>query len=107
MRLLPQMLICLRCCLATTRRAHEKSLLYQKRFIHIFDGAGFFANSGGDGIQTHGSALEFFNNGKQNAVVHFIQTVFIHIQRAQGMFGNPHIDNAVAKHLGEITHTSK
>ena len=61
-------------------RTHQVTFLNKKRFINLFDGSGFFGNSGGDGGNANGAAFKLVDDGTQNAVVHFIQPVAIHVQ---------------------------
>src|SRR5664279_3884452 len=103
----PKMFVSFGCGFSSTWRAHEKSFLYQEGFVHVFDRAGFFADSRGDGIEADRTAFEFFDDGGQDAVVHFVQTVFVYIQRAESMFGDAHINDAVPKHLCKIAYPSQ
>src|ERR1035437_1285432 len=85
--------------------ALEVTFLYKKRFVHFFNGAGFFAHRSGNGGDSHWSALEFFNDGAENFIIHFIQAVLVHVQRVECVLSNLHIYISITFYLCKVAHT--
>jgi hypothetical protein len=44
--------------------------------MHVFEGAGVFANGDGDAAHADGAAVELADDGFEDAGVHFIETGF-------------------------------
>ena len=59
--------------LAATGRALDEALLDEEGFIDLLDGAGVFADGGGDGGDAHRPALELVDDGEQYLVVDFVE----------------------------------
>lgn len=74
----------------------------QEGFVYFFDGAGFFAYGRGNSGYTHGAAFKFVNNSGQDAVIHFVEAVFVHIESGEAETSNFLIDHAGAFDLGEV-----
>src|SRR3984957_14636549 len=89
-------------CLAAAGCSHEESFLYKERLIDLLQRTGFLTYRRSDRRNSNRAPFEFLNNGSQNAVVHFIQAMFIHIQRPQCMLCDPKIDHSIAEYLREI-----
>ena len=47
------------------------------RFVNLFEGAGFFADGSGEGVETGGSAFAFPCEGLKETFVHFVQPMLI------------------------------
>ena len=51
-------------------RAHQEALLDQKGLQYVFDRAPFFANRGGQAVDTDGTAVELLDDRQQQLPVH-------------------------------------
>ena len=87
---------------AAPRGPFEVAFLNQKGFVDLFDGARFFADGGGNGVQPHGAALEFVADAGQNSVVHFVQSVMVHLKGIQSSRRNLNIDDTPPLDLCEV-----
>ena len=67
------------CRQAPSLHAHggtfQETLFYQERFIDFLYRAGIFAQSGGNGGQSHRAAFELVNDGAEYLIIYLIQTV--------------------------------
>src|SRR5580698_894789 len=70
------------------RGAVEVTLHDQVRLIDFFNCVRFLAHGHGEGIDPHGSAAKFDDNGFQNAFVHFVQAVLVDFQHRQRLIGD-------------------
>lgn len=77
---LPQMLVSQIGALATTRRAHNEAFLDKKRLADLFDSAWVLTHCCGYGVHANGATFELVNDGRENLVVHVVETVFVHIE---------------------------
>ena len=82
----------------------QKSNLYQERLIHLLERTGLLRYRRGDRRNADWTALEFFDNGRKDAVIHFIETVLVDIERSERMLGDAEIDDPVAEDLCKIPH---
>src|SRR5690606_38346808 len=81
----------------------EVTFLDQKGLVDFLNGSFVFSDRSGDGFQAYRAAAEFLDNGGKNLIVHFIQSVFIHVQRFQRILRNGGIDLTGALNLREVT----
>ena len=86
----------------SVRRADEITFLYKVWFIHIFNRAFLFADGDGKILQADGMAFETDDDGFQDAVVHFVQTVRIDVQHGEGLVGNVRRNDGLFFDLREI-----
>ena len=63
-----------------TRGTFQETFFNQERFVYLFDCSGIFTQSGGNGSKSYRTTLELIDNGTEDLVVHFIQSVFVDIQ---------------------------
>ena len=98
----PKMFICPSCHFPAPHGSLKEPFLNQKWFVHIFNCSSFFTNRCGNGPQPDGATLEFVDDGCQDPVVHLIKPMFINMKGLQGMLGDVHGDDAIAKHLSKI-----
>ena len=89
------------------RGPHQVTFLDEERLIDFFDSSRFFPNGRGDRIDPDGTALEFLNDGGEDAVIHLIQAVQVYIQGLQGKLGDFDGDRPVAFNLCEIPDPSQ
>ena len=61
----------------------NKADLHEVRLAYVFNGSPFLADSGGNGIDAHGAAVKFINDGLQNLIIQIIQADFIHMKGLQ------------------------
>ena len=92
---------------AAARGAHQVALLDEERFIDLFHGAGILAHRRGDGGEPDGTALELVDDGAEDAVVHLVEAVLVHIEGGEGDLGDGVVDGAVALDLGEVADTAQ
>jgi len=95
------------CHLTSSWRSHQITFLNQEGLINFFQGTPVFSNSGGDGGNANGSPFKFFNDGREDFIVHLVQTMLIHIQGRQCHLGNVVGDGAVAFDLGKVADTAQ
>ncbi len=91
----------------SARRAFQKSLFDEERFINFLDGSGLLADSGRYGVQSDRPTLELLDDGRQNLVVHAVQSARIDVEGLQRDAGNRKIDMAFALDHGEIAHAAQ
>ena len=89
---------------SSTWRAQNIALLNQIRLKHILDGVTFFANGRRQAINTHRSAIEFFDHRQQQPSVHIIKADIINIEHTQCGIGDILMDHTIGFNLGIITH---
>src|SRR6478672_638329 len=87
--------------------AFNKSFLYQEGLIDLLQGSGFFSHRSGYGSDAYRPTLKFINNSRKYAVVHMVKTMFIHIERLQGMLGNANIYLPVIQYLCKVPHPAQ
>ncbi len=90
-----------------TRGTFQETLFYQERFIDFLYGAGIFAQSGGNGGQSHRAAFELVNDGAEYLIIYLIQTVLVDIQCFECKLGDFRIDASRTFHLGKIAYTTE
>ncbi len=91
-------------CNATTRCAHQVSLLDQIRFDHIFYGIAFFTDRGRQVLYPDRTTVEFFDNRQQQAPIHDIKTQRIDLEQFQCSVTDLGTDRAIGFHFGIIAH---
>ena len=91
----------------SSRRALDKALHDEERLVHLLHGASILAHSRGDGGDAHRTTLELVDDGQQDLIVDFIETVLVDVQGCQGDLRDLRIDLAVALHLSEVSHSSQ
>ena len=79
----PQMLVGKFRHFTPTGGTFQETLFYQERFIDFLYRAGIFAQSGGNGGQSHRAAFELVNDGAEYLIIYLIQTVFVDIQASR------------------------
>src|SRR5690554_1716445 len=85
---------------------HNKTFLDQKRLVDFLYGFRAFGNCGGYGSNSHWATLEFFDYCSKDSVVHFIQSVGVHIEGLKTEFCNFDIDLPIAFNLCKIANPS-
>src|SRR5256885_5118554 len=89
---------------SAARRAGEKALLHQERLVHLLERARVLAHGGGDGRETHGSALELLDDGLQDPAVHVVEPELVHVQPFQRFTGDRRRDLAPGAHLRVVAY---
>ncbi len=92
---------------SATWRADNIAFLDEERLIHFFNCSCFFAYCGSNIANTCRSALKFVNKCRKDTIVHFIEAIGINIQGTKTMFGNTHINNAIAQNLRKVAHSAQ
>ena len=84
-------------------RASDEAFLDEERFVDLLDGAGVFADGGGNGGDAYGSALELVDDGGEDLVVDFIKAVLVDIECFEAEACDFGIDVAVPLRLCEVS----
>ena len=92
---------------ASTRGAVDEALFHKIWLIHFLDGAGVFAHRHGNGVEPNGTALKLVDDGEQNFIVDFVESVVVDVQCLKRIAGNGGVDFTGALHLGEVAHTAQ
>ena len=85
--------------------ALDESLHDEIRLVNLLDSARILADGSGDGVDTHGTATEFVDDGEQYLVVGFVETEAVDIQCREGILRYLVVDAPGAFHLCEIPHS--
>ena len=85
----------------------QKAFFYEERFIYLLQRAGILAQGRCDGGQTYGSSFKLIDNGTQNLIIHFIESVSVDIQCFQCVTGNFRIDASRTFHLCKVAYPSQ
>lgn len=72
------------------------------RFVHFLDRVGLLADGDRQGIHADRSAVELGQDRFEDALVHFVQAVFVDLQHGEGGVGDGLGDAAVVADFGEI-----
>ena len=75
--------------------------------MYVFDGGFIFAHGYSQRGKPHGTAAELIEDGFEQTLVHFIETVFININHAQCCMGHFGGDAAIGFHLGVVAHPAE
>ena len=87
---------------AAARGALDESLLDEERLIDLFHSAGVLADGGGDGVDTHGSALELVDDGQQNLAVDEVEAVTVYVQGFEGKARDFQVDAPASLDLRKV-----
>src|ERR1700748_855180 len=87
------------CDNSTPSRAHQKTLLDEKRLDDVFERAPVLADSRRKTVDSDRAAIETLNDGHQQLAVEGIETEWIDLRAVQGCIGQPLVDRAVRLHL--------
>src|SRR6188768_2047145 len=101
------MLKSFRCCFPSARCPLDESFHHQERFVYLFNSTWILSYCCGNGCNSNRAAIKFLNDSREDAIVHFIQTVFIHPQCSKSMQGYFFIDRTIAFDLCEITNATQ
>ena len=93
--------------LASPWRPLDEAFFYQERFIDLLERAGVFAQRGGDGRQSDGTALKLVYHRRQELVVNLVQAIAVNVQRFEGIAGNRLVDATAPLHLGKVAHAAE
>ena len=92
---------------ATTGGALDEAFLDEVRLVDILDGAGVFAEGGGDVGEADGTSIELVDDGGEELVVDLVEAVLIDAEGFEGVFGNLDVDGVFAHHHGEVAHAAQ
>ena len=96
-----------KCCdFTTTRCAIQESFLDQKWLIDFLDGAAFFSYCNSYRVQADWAAIELLNDGKQDSLIHLIESMLIDLKRFEREVCNCFCDPAIAFYLSKISRTA-
>ena len=68
--------------------ALQEPFLNQVWFVHFFNRSRFFSNRYSECIQPYRTALVFLDDGVQDPLVHFVESVFIHFKSTERILRN-------------------
>src|ERR1044072_7041758 len=81
--------------LSSTWCADEISFLDQEWFVHFLNGSGFFTYCSRNGGDAYWSALELFDDGRENADIHLLESILVDIQCLQCELPNIHVHQSI------------
>ena len=87
------------------KRVHsalQEALLDEKGLVDVLDGAAFFAEGSGEGLDTDGSAVELVDDGLEVGAVHEVESSAVDAQALQGVLCHGVIDLTGALDLREV-----
>src|SRR5690606_21543993 len=88
-------------------RALQEAFLDQVRLVDLLDGAGILAYRDGQVRQPGRAAAELLDERQQDAGVHVVEAVFVHVERIEGAVGDLRRDTAVALDLREVARAAE
>ena len=65
---------------ATLLGALEVAFENEVGFVDFFEGTGFFADGGGEGVESCGAAFKFSGEGLEESFIHFVEAVLIDLE---------------------------
>ena len=95
------------CHHTATWRTLDETLHNQEWLIDLLYSTGIFTDGCGDGSDSYRTTTELVDDGKQDLIVDFIETILVDIQGSQGNLGNLCVNLAIAFHLGEVSYTAQ
>src|SRR5581483_3021285 len=75
----------------------------QVRLIDFLNGVGFLAHGHGEGVNPDRPAAKLGDDGFEDALVHFIEAVFVDFEHGKRLVGDFHAYAAITTDLGEVT----
>ena len=78
-----------------TGSAFQETFFYQERFIDFLYRTCIFAQSSGDGSQSHRTAFELVDDGTEYLIVYLVQTILVDIQSLKGKLCDFRIDTCL------------
>ena len=101
----PQMLVGKLRHLTPAGGTFQETLFYQERFIDFLYRTCIFAQSSGDGSQSHRTAFELVDDGTEYLIVYLVQTILVDIQSLKGKLCDFRVNAPRTFHLGKIAYT--
>ena len=86
--------------------ALDESLHDEERFVDLFNCSSILTDSCSDGGNANRPPSELVDDGEQDLVVDFVQTVFVNVQCRESNAGDACVDAAVTLYLGEVSDAS-
>ena len=96
------MLVGPRRCDAPPRRALDEPLLDEVGLVHLLERTGVLPDRDREVGEPRGASAEFLDEGRQDAHVHFVETVPVHVQGVQRPVGDGGSDASVRFDFGEV-----
>ena len=72
-------------------------------FVNILHGAGVLSDGSSYGSNAHRSTLELVDDGGENLIIDFIESIFINIEGSKGYLSDVGVDITIAPYLSKIT----
>jgi hypothetical protein len=82
--------------------AHDEALHDEKGFVDFLEGGGVFANRDGEGGKSDGASREFVDHDLEDALVHFVEAVFVDLDHFEGGLGGGSGDGAIGSDLNVV-----
>lgn len=101
------MLVSERCGHAAARCALDESLHDEERLVHLLDGSGILADGRSYRRHSHGTPAELVDDGQENLIVGFIESVLVDIQSLESHLRYLARDASVALYLRKVAHTAQ
>lgn len=87
-----------------TACAVEEAKLHEEGFVDVFDGFDLLRRGGGDGVETHGPAIEFFDDSDEDFSIRLVEAELVDADQGETFFGQFQVHGLEPLHRGEITH---
>ena len=91
----------------STRGALDKALHDEERLVYLLYRSAIFSDGRGDSRDTHGSTLELIDDGEQDLIVDFIESILVDIQGGQGYFRDVTVYSSTTLYLCEVAYPSQ
>ena len=91
----------------TSGSASEVAFLDQVGLVDFLEGLGLLRNCRGERIQANGASFKLVNQCGQDFIVHFIETMLVHIEGIHAKTGNVQVDTALSFYLGKVAQTTQ
>ena len=79
-----------------TRGTFDEAFHDKERLVDLLHSTSILANGSGDGSDAHRTTLELIDNGEQDLVVDFIETILVDVQSCEGNICDFSVDLAIA-----------
>ena len=80
---------------------------YKEWLINLLNGSSILTDSCSDGSDTHRTSAELIDDGEQNLVIDFVETILIDIKCCQGNLCDLGINHTITLNLRKVAHTAQ
>ncbi len=91
----------------STRSTFDEALHDEEWLVYLFHRSGILTDGGSYRGDAHRTSTELVDDGQQDAVVYFVQSVLVDVQCLQRYLGDVRINLSRTLHLGEVAYTAQ